>query len=118
MDRPREYQEGERRWRREEEKTRYYRNHGRGTTIMEGSLSSLLHSPLANTMKKICEEELRGTNISMSVQERGGRRLGQELEVTVPGRSSKEHCKRDKCFPCHSGMEGVCRKMGVGYQMN
>ena len=35
----------------------------------------------------------------------------------MPGRSSKEHCKRDECFPCNSGMEGVCRRTGVGYQI-
>ena len=36
VDRPRKYQEVERRWRREEKKTRYYKKHGRGTKIREG----------------------------------------------------------------------------------
>ena len=35
----------------------------------------------------------------------------------MPGRSSKEHYKRDKCFPCNSGMEGGCRRTDVGYQI-
>ena len=34
-------------------------------------------SLLAKTFKKICTEELKGTNITMAVTERGGRRLGE-----------------------------------------
>ena len=44
-------------------------------------------SLLAKTFKKICKEELKGTNISMAVTERGGRTLGQELGCRVPGKS-------------------------------
>ena len=76
------------------------------------------NSILAKEMKKICEEELRGSNISLSVQERGGRRLAQELGVTVPGRSQKMNCQRFNCFPCNTGNEGVCRKTGAGYQID
>ena len=65
--------------------------------------------------RKICEEELRGSN--MSVQERRGRRLGQELGITVPGGSSKEHCRMEKCFTCNTGQEGVCRRTGAGYNI-
>ena len=65
--------------------------------------------------RKICEEELRGSN--MSVQARRGRRLGQELGITVPGGSSKEHCRREKCFTCNTGREGVCRRTGAGYNI-
>ena len=53
----------------------------------------------------------------MTVQERGGRRLGQELGTKVPGRSSKKHCRREICFPCNTGQEGVCRRTGAGYQI-
>ena len=53
----------------------------------------------------------------MTVQERGGRRLGQELGMTVPARSSKEHCRRNNCFPCNTGQEGVCKRTGAGYQI-
>ena len=105
VDRPRQYQEVERRWRRVEKKTRYYRRYGRGTKVREGVfiIPPTPNSLLAKEMQKICEEELRGSNISMSVQERGGRRLGQELGITVPGGSSKDHCRREKCFPCNTG---------------
>ena len=29
-----------------------------------------------------------------------------------------EHCQREQCFPCNTGMEGVCRRTGVGYQLD
>ena len=69
-------------------------------------------------MRKICEEELRGSNIAISVQERGGRRLGQELGTTVPGKSSQQNCGRNVCFPCNTGQEGVCRRTGAGYTID
>ena len=120
VDRPRGYQEVERRRRREEKGERWYRREARGTRVREGVIiiPPTPNSVLAKRMKKICQEELRGTNISMGVQERGGRRLGQELGVTVPGRSGREHCRREKCFPCNSGQEGVCRRTGLGYQID
>ena len=54
----------------------------------------------------------------MSVQERGGRTLGQELGTTVPGRSRRRHCQREKCFPCNTGQEGECRRTGLGYEID
>ena len=102
-----------------EKKSRYYRKHGRGTSVREGVfiIPPTPNSMLAKEMKRICDEELRGRQISMTVQERGGRRLGQELGMTVPARSSKEHCRRDNCFPCNTGQEGVCRRTGAGHQI-
>jgi hypothetical protein len=41
----------------------------------------------------------------------------QVLGTTIPGRSERKHCQRDKCFPCNTGQEGVCRKTGLGYEM-
>ena len=38
-------------------------------------------SLLAKTFKKICTEELKGTNISMAVTERGGRTLAPCAEI-------------------------------------
>ena len=76
------------------------------------------NSILAKEMKKICAEELKGSNISVAIQERGGRRLAQELGVTVPGKSESKNCQRFNCFPCNSGNEGVCRKTGAGYQID
>ena len=35
----------------------------------------------------------------------------------APGRSRRKHCGRETCFPCHTGSEGVCRKTGVGYEI-
>ena len=75
------------------------------------------NSILAKAFKKTCQEELKGTNIQMSVTERGGRRLGEELGVTVPGASRREACSRPKCFPCGSGQVGVCRRTSVGYSI-
>ena len=57
-------------------------------------------------------------DISLAVTERGGRRLGQELGATVPGKNEKKHCGREKCFACNTGSEGVCRRTGVGYQID
>ena len=54
----------------------------------------------------------------MAIQERGGRRLAQELGVTIPGKSESKNCQRFNCFPCNSGNEGVCRKTGAGYQID
>ena len=120
VDRLREYQEVERRMRRSEKGERYYRKEKRGSKVREGVIiiPPTPNSILAKEMKKICEEELRGSNISLSVQERGGRRLAQELGVTVPGRSQKMNCQRFNCFPCNTGNEGVCRKTGAGYQID
>ena len=53
----------------------------------------------------------------MTIQERGGRRLGSVLGVTVPGRSRREACGRGTCFTCNTGNPGVCRKTGVGYEI-
>ena len=80
-------------------------------------IPSTPESVLAKTFKKVCQEEFKGTNISMAVTERGGRRLGQELGCTVPGKSEKEHCKREKCFACNTGQLGVCRRTGLGYKI-
>jgi hypothetical protein len=105
VDRLREYQEVERRMRRSEKKgERYYRKEKRGSKVREGVIiiPPTPNSILAKEMKKICEEELRGSNISLLVQERGGRRLAQELGVTVPGRSQKMNCQRSNCFPCNT----------------
>ena len=49
----------------------------------------------------------------MRVMERGVRTLGEELGCRVPGASSRE-----KCFPCNTGTEGVCRRTGLGYQID
>ena len=53
----------------------------------------------------------------MSVQERGGRKLCSVLGVTVPGRSERKSWNRDTRFPCNTGSQGVCRKTGVGYEI-
>ena len=119
MDRPRSYKEGERRRRRQEKGGRWYRREERSTRMREGVfiIPPTKNSVLAKAFKKICQEELKGTNIQMSVTERGGRRLGEELGVTVPGASRREECGRPKCFPCNSGAAGVCRRTGIGYSI-
>ena len=71
----------------------------------------------AKEMRRICKEELKDTNISITIQERGGRRLGSVVGVTLPGRSRREACGRATCFPCNTGCPGVCRKTGVGYEI-
>ena len=120
LDRPRSYKEVERRRRREEKGERWYRREERSTKVREGVLiiPPTPNSVLAKALKKVCQEELRGTNIQISVTERGGRRLGDELGVTVPGASRREACGRPKCFPCMSGQVGVCRRTGAGYQID
>ena len=72
---------------------------------------------LAKALKKACQEELKNSNISLSVHERGGKQLGHILGTTQPGASKIEHCRREKCFPCNTGQVGVCRRTGVGYKI-
>ena len=57
------------------------------------------------------------SNMSMTIQEWGSRRLGRNLGVTVSGRSRRENCKRETCFPCNTGSEGLCTKTGVVYEI-
>ena len=120
VDRPREYMAVERRRKKEEKGERWYRGEPRGTRMREGLfiIPPTPNSVLAKAMKKICQEELQGTNITMRVTERGGRTLGEELGCKVPGRCTREHCGREKCFPCNSGTVGVCRRTGLGYQID
>ena len=61
---------------------------------------------------------MKGSKINLSVQERGGRQLGQVLGTSVPGASKRKHCQRPRCFPCNTGQEGVCRRTGVGYEIS
>ena len=98
MNRPRGFQEEERRRKRQEKGERWYRREERCSKVREGVfiIPPTPESVLAKTFKKVCQGELKGTNILMAVTERGGRRLGQELGCTVPGKNEKEHCKREK----------------------
>ena len=120
LNRPREYHQEERRRKRVEKKERYYKKEKRGSKVREGVIiiPPTPNSILAKEMKKICAEELKGSNISVAIQERGGRRLAQDLGLTVPGKSESKNCQRFNCFPCNSGNEGVCRKTGAGYQID
>ena len=79
LNRPRGFQEEDRRRRRQEKGERWYRREERGTKVREGVfiIPPTPQSLLAKTFKKICTEELKGTNITMAVTERGGRRLGE-----------------------------------------
>ena len=66
----------------------------------------------------ICKEELRENNIRLTIQERGGRKLGHTLGHSVPGARGTLNCEREKCFVCNSGgKEGICRKTGAGYRI-
>ena len=119
VDCPHTYQQEERRRRRKEKGDRWFRKEGRSTKMREGVfiIPPTPSSILAKAFKKICQEELRGTNLQMSVTKRGGRRLGDELGVKVPGASRREACRREKCFPCSTGQAGICRR-GIGYQID
>lgn len=119
MDRPRGYEEEERRRRKEEKRERFYRKEKRGKRVREGVfiLPPTPNSLLAKEVFRVCREQLAESNLSITVQERGGRRLGSVLGVTVPGRSHRESCSRASCFPCSTGSVGVCRKTGVGYEI-
>ena len=68
-------------------------------------------------MKRICDQELRGRHISMTVQERGGRKMGQELGITVPARSSKEHCRRKNYFPCILAWKVLVEGLGLATKL-
>ena len=120
VDRPMMFQEAEKSNRREQKGARWYRREARGARKKEGVfiIPPTPGGVLARRLRKVCQDELKGTDTSIGVTERGGRRLGQELGCTVPGRRRMEHCQREQCFPCNTGMEGVCRRTGVGYQID
>ena len=119
VDRPREYEEVDRRKKKDEKASRWFRKEPRGTSIREGVLiiPPTPKSVLAKAFKKVCEEELQGSKIRLSVQERGGKQLGQLLGITTPGANNRKNCGRQTCFPCNTGHEGVCRRTGVGYKI-
>ena len=120
VDRPRNYDEVGRRRRKLEKGGRWYRREPRGTDIREGVIivPPTPDGALAVALKRACEEELRGSKISLKVQERGGKQLGQVLGTSVPGANERKHCQRQLCFPCNTGSEGVCRRTGVGYEIS
>ena len=120
VDRPRDFDEVGRRRKKEEKVGRWFRKQQRGTSIREGVIiiPPTPEGALAKALKRVCEEELKGSKISLSVQERGGKQLGQLLGTSVPGASNKKHCERQSCFPCNTGQEGVCRRTGVGYEIS
>ena len=64
----------DRRNRREENGTWWHRREARSTNTREGIfiIPPTPSSVLAKAMKKICQEELKGTNISIGVSEREG----------------------------------------------
>ena len=80
MNRPRGFQEEERRRKRQEKGERRDGTGGRrGAQKMREGVFIIPPTPesvLAKTFKKVCQGELKGTNILMAVTERGGRRLG------------------------------------------
>ena len=120
VDRPRSFDEEGRRRRKEGKRGRWYRKEPRGTSVREGALiiPPTPGGELAKALKRACEEELRGTKITLHVQERGGRQLGHVLGTSMPGASKRKHCQRRRCFPCNTGDEGVCRRTGVGYEIS
>ena len=120
VDRLRSYDEAGRRRRKLEKGGRWYRREPRGTTIREGVIivPPTIGGALALALKRACEEELRGSKISLRVQERGGKQLGEVLGTSVPGANERKHCQRPTCFPCNTGQEGVCRRTGVGYEIS
>ena len=119
VDRPRDYDEVGRRRKKNEKASRWFRKEQRGSSIREGVIiiPPTPESTLAKALKRVCEEELKGSKISLSVQERGGKQLGQLLGTSVPGANNMKHCGRQTCFTCSTGQEGVCRRTGVGYQI-
>ena len=119
VDRPRDFDEVGRRRKKVEKVGRWFRKEQRGTTTREGVIiiPPTPDGALAKALKRVCEEELKGSKINLSVQERGGKQLGQLLGTSVPGASNKKHCERQTCFPCNTGQEGVCRRTGVGYEI-
>ena len=106
--------------REERRKEKFYRKEKRGTTVREAVII-IPPTPdgiLTEKMKKICKEEMKENNIRLTIQERGGRKLGHTLGHSVPGARGTLNCERERCFVCNSGeKEGICRKTGAGYRI-
>ena len=119
VDRPREYEEVERRRKKERKRSHWYRKEVGGSRVREGVIivPPTPGSVLAKELQKVCKEELSHSNMSMHITERGGTIHGQVLGTKTPGASRREHCGREKCFTCNTGQEGVCRRTGLGYEI-
>ena len=86
VDRPKDFEVEKRRIRKEEKRSRWYRKEQRGTKMREGVIiiPPTPEGALAKALKKACEEELKNSGISLSIQERGGKQLGHVLGTTQP----------------------------------
>ena len=75
VNRPKDFEVEKRRKRKEEKKTRWYRKEQRGTSVREGVIiiPPTPKGVLAKALKRACQEELKNTGISLTVQERGGK---------------------------------------------
>ena len=54
-------------------------------------------SMLAKELQSVCREEVKASNISISITERGDTTHDQVIGAKKPGASRRKHCRRENC---------------------
>ena len=70
---------------------------------------------LTKSMKNICSNFLKDTNIDVGVVTRGGNKMTRDIKsnpLRVGG------CGRDDCMVCMTGGKGDCSRSGAGYKIS
>ena len=69
LNRPKKFEEDKRRKKKEEKKERWYRKEERGSRVREGVLiiPPTPHSVLAKELRRIFQEELKGSSMSITI---------------------------------------------------
>ena len=107
INRPKGYQEEERKKRKQIKKKSWYRPF---TSVLFVPPTPV--SQLAKEVRKVVEEESKGRKWKIKVIERAG----TKLEHQVPGMREDTYCGKEDCFMHTSGGKGDCRKEGVVYR--
>ena len=67
-------------------------------------------------LKKMIEEEVKGTSIKIKVVERAGIRVKKMMQINNPFKEST--CNEENCFICRTTGGGKCRKSGITYEIS
>ena len=106
--RGKEYNTPERRKEKSAKRRNWYRLGGHEAVLF---IPATPHSRL----KKMVEEEIRGTNFKIKVVERSGTKVKKILQKNDPFKGG--HCGEERCKVCNTTGKGRCRRNGITYKM-